>query len=156
MKRMLTCLLIGALLCLCMGCGGASSAYDDEEQMAEQSNAYNLTEVQQAIDSGFYAANVTFEGMDTLWGYDAPADAQIQITHQLLVKAGRAKLVLVTPDGACTTIAENADQSDSVALRTTAANVQAGHNRIRLVAEGDAQIELQLQIDCGSFVPLGM
>lgn len=156
MRRTLTFLLTGALLCLCMGCGGACASYEDEAQMAEQRNTYNLTAVQQAIDSGSFAANVTFEGMDTLWGYDAPADRQIQITHQLRTRTGRAKLVLVTPDGRCTTIVENADHSEPQALCTTTANIQAGYNRIRLVADGDAQIELQLQIDCGNFVPLGM
>lgn len=156
MRRTLAFLLIAALLCACVGCGGASASYDDEAQIAEQSNTYDLSEVQQAIGGNSFAANVTFEGMDTLWGYEAPADGQIQITHQLRTKTGRAKLVLVTPDGACTTIVENADHSEPLTPSTTAANVQVGYNRIRLVADGDAQIELQLQIDCGNFVPLGM
>ena len=67
MRRTLAFLLIAALLCACVGCGGASASYDDEAQIAEQSNTYDLSEVQQAIGGNSFAANVTFEGMDTLW-----------------------------------------------------------------------------------------
>lgn len=155
MRRTLICGL-AALLCLCVGCGAASSSYEDEAQIAQQHNTYNLPYAQQAVDNGVYAANVTFEGMDTLWGYDAPADGQIEVAHQLWVKDGRAKLVLVTPDGVCTTLVEDAGHGQPTSdLNSIAVRVQAGHNRIRLVTDGESEIELQLQIDCGNFVPLG-
>lgn len=61
-------------------------------------------------------------GMDTIWKYQANEDMTLQMHYNLNVTSGRAKLVLITPDNAIITLAEQdstTEQNNSVYQNST-------------------------------------
>lgn len=129
--------------------------YSNDKKIANDSNSYNLTDDKQNIDGQIYTGEFEFEGMDALWTYKTEQDCKIDISYLLSLSRGKAKLVLITPDGAVTNIVENTDNSKQNELTTTSLSLLKGENRIKLVAANKAQIELEVKIDEGDFEKLG-
>ncbi len=154
MKKILLCLLLVLLL---SGCSNNSMnlVYTNDKEIANDSNSYNLTDDKQNIDGQVYTGEFEFEGMDTLWTYETDQDCKIDISYLLSLSRGKAKLVLITPDGAVTNIVENTDNSKQDELTTVSLSLLKGENRIKLIAANKAQIELEVQIDQGDFEKLG-
>lgn len=154
MKKILLCLLLVLLL---SGCSNNSMnlVYTNDKEIANDSNSYNLTDDKQNIDGQVYTGEFEFEGMDTLWTYETDQDCKIDISYLLSLSRGKAKLVLITPDGAVTNIVENTNNSKKDKLTTISLSLLKGENRIKLIAANKAQIELEVQIDQGDFEKLG-
>ena len=141
---------------LITGCVNSSmfKVYDDDQKITSASNSFNLTNVNQTSEDGRFTASVEkMEGMDTLWSFDAEEDTILDITYILNVSSGKAKLVLINPDGELSIIAECSSEMAEPAQSVL--NLEKGKNRIKLVAAEKAKFDIELSISEGTFEKLG-
>lgn len=145
-----------AVVFLITGCVDSSrfDVYDDDQKIASTSNSFNLTNVYQASEDGHFTASVEkMKGMDTLWSIDAEEGITLDITYTLNVSSGKAKLVLINPDGELSIIAECSSEMTEPAQSVL--NLEKGKSRIKLVATDKAKFDIELSISEGKFEKLG-
>lgn len=155
MKKVIICVVIVMLFSACSN-NPMNSLYTNDKKISSDSNSYNLNDETQNIEGQKYSGSYEFEGMDTLWKYEVERDCEIDISYLLTVTKGKAKLVLISPDGTLTTITENVDNSKQNGLDNISLSLQKGENRIKLIAANKAHIEIEVQINEGEFEKLGM
>lgn len=139
------------------GCssGKISSIYNDDKEIASVNNSYNLNDSEQQIDNQKFTGTVEFEGMDTIWKFDSENDVEIDMTYLLKISQGKAKLVLISPDGTLTTLIETNKDSEVEDYAVNTLFIKEGVNKIKLVAADKANIEFDINIDYGTFSELG-
>lgn len=93
--------------------------------------------------------------MDTIWTYESEDDIEIEMTYLLKLKKGKAKLVLISPDGTLTNTIEVNKDSVLEDYAVNKLSIKKGINRIKLVAADYAKIEFDIGIDYGTFSELG-
>ncbi|MGL6202247.1 MAG: hypothetical protein ACRC3H_25310 [Lachnospiraceae bacterium] len=157
MKIKLTVLLIVGSVMLLAGCSNqfANVNYSNEDKIASEYNTFNLFEEEQIIEGETFKGNAEIEGMDVIWTYDAEEAEDIDITYSLNARKGKAKIVLIKPDGAVETINENTSDLKTEDLTTKSLHLDKGENRIKLVASKGAEIEFDIAIPKGEFHELG-
>lgn len=153
MKKALAVVFI--MMLVLTGCS-MGAIYSNEKKIASDNNSYNLDVKEQKIDGNKFTGNIAFEGMDTIWKYQAEKDSLIDITYLIKLTAGKAKLVLISPDGDVVNIVETTDKSDLMEASTTSLSLKKGENRIKLVAADNAKISFEIGIEVGDFLELGM
>lgn len=158
MKRIITIVAVSAFVL--GGCGIDANpmlaAYDNDELIASTSNSYNLIGFTQVIDGQSYVGSVEkIEGMDTVWTYDADNDTSVSIEYLLSVESGKAKLVLISPDGTLSTIVEVTSEAGMDEAVSESLSVVKGKNRIKLVAGENTKADLELSISEGTLHNLG-
>lgn len=133
---------------LLAGCVGGAEVYSDNEAIARDYD--HSTAVLCLTNHDKNSATMTassFEGMKNLWSYQAQEEEEITLTIQLHVEAGKAKVVLVTPDKEVKVLAEHdaaAENQDTP--ETVQAAVRKGKNRIRVVAEKGTKLDLSVEL----------
>ena len=154
MKK-ITFILVVVLL-VSTGCSSSKirSIYNNDDKIASNSNSYNLSEDEQEIVGKRFSGKVEFEGMDTIWTYESEDDIEIEMTYLLKLKKGKAKLVLISPDGSLTNTIEVNKDSVLEDYAVNKLSIKKGLNRIKLVA-ANAKIEFDISIDYGTFSELG-
>ena len=103
-------------------------------------------------------------GMDTIWKYQADKDMTLQMHYNLKVTAGKAKLVLITPDDTIVTLTEqdsstsqeyaeqgqettaNSNTEASDTESTAELTLKKGTNRIKIVCEKGTAFSLSFHI----------
>lgn len=144
---------------LCSGCSNkkGNSIYHDTTQLTSLTNAYSIDEQQQKQDckDGSLFCSVVFDGMDTLWDFNAEKDCTVDAYFRLEVTKGKAKLILITADGNIKTIVEKTEKSRQSDLTKMNLELLEGYNRIKLVAEENSQINLELQMEQGELHRIG-
>lgn len=145
-----------ALILLISCLGGCSNmmtgVYDDASMLVKDSNTYNKVNWKSSIEDRKYTVSaVKFEGMDTIWTYDAPEDASIEITYLVKVHDGKMKLVLIAPDDTLTTIAEITTESSMEEAESVTLELEKGENRIKLVGGKDTKLDMEIFISEGKF-----
>ena len=159
MKNGLRGLIAAAVLAVGLSACAAPSAaavYEKESLIAKDSNNYSVVNPEQSVEDGTYAVTVErFEGVDTIWSYETQQAEETELTYQLAVKSGRAKLVLVAPDHSLTTIAEITPDIQMENPQRALLELRKGNNQIKLVAEENTQLELVLEVSVGELQPLG-
>lgn len=168
MKRIaITCLLLATLLAGCAPQSGRdreareyieqnttpelAALYDDTEKIAAE-DAYIQYLLSSSDINGLRRVKTYLAGSRTLWQCELAADAEVTVEYSLAVSSGKAKLVLVTADGAAVTITENAGQSLSTQLREATLPLQAGTNSIKVVAADTAKLAWEFFSEHGYFV----
>lgn len=133
-----------------------TAVYDSDIKIAGPSNTYNLTNIDQSIDGQNYICNVErFEGMDTIWTYEAPADETSELNCLISVSSGKLKLVLIEPDNTLTTIVELTAETEQENSQTFPLNLKKGENRIKVVTGADTQFDMELSVPVGTLHNLG-
>ena len=155
MKKGICILFIFLLL---TGCSSnyMSSLYNNEKEIASDNNSYNLINPEQTIDSQTFSGNAEFEGMDTIWTYEAADDMDIDMTYLLKLESGKVKLVLISPDDTTTTLIETTEKSHLKDYATSTLHIKKGNNRIKLVAGENTKLDFDISIPDGEFHELGM
>lgn len=130
--------------------------YSDDKRIAGESNTFSLGEIEQEVSENTMKVKIDrIEGMETLWNFMAEADIDIELSGEILVKSGKAKLVLIYPDNTLSTIVEkdfiSADESEI----SQTLSIKEGLNRIKVVAAKDTKLELNLSATDGEFRELG-
>ena len=142
---------------LITGCSYITSIYDSDEQISSTSNAYNLTNVTQAIEGEKFTGELEkFEGMDTIWSYEATEDMELEMTYLLNASKGRVKLVLISPDGSLTNVVERSENATFTDYATSNLQIKKGTNRLKMVAGKDCKVKFDITIPCGKFKKIGM
>ena len=156
MKRIAVSLM-AAVTMLCSACASSVDAvYNSHVKISGPSNTYNLNNDVQTIDDQDYEGVMEFGGMGTVWTYDASAEEEIDISYQLSVSEGDAKLVMISPDGTLTILVENTSQSQQEEIEAVNVKIQKGENRIKLVATDQSKLELLLSAEVGEFHEIGL
>lgn len=153
MKRLIICLL--TVLIVLVGCS-ANTVYNNDEQIARNSNTYNLTNSRQnQVNQKISGTIGAFSGMGTVWKYKAPADGTMELDYSLKITEGKVKVVHIAPDGALTVLAEVTEDDDTMEqVGTIEIPVQKGENRMKLVAQG-AALQYSLEIPEGQLSTIG-
>lgn len=155
MKRGLVLLLACLAALMLSGCAEDRSAiYDDDARIARQadSHASNMSAYSQNGGELSMTARA-FIGAKTLWRYTAPEDGEVAVDYVFEAReGGRAKLVLIGPDGAVSVLAESTGEAEVEEIRTVSVPVQKGSNRIKLVGDDAKGITMTLGIDVGDLV----
>ncbi|MBU5438050.1 hypothetical protein KQI42_08530 [Tissierella sp. MSJ-40] len=156
MKRLIAaCCIIVTLLCTGCGVNYMNSLYSKDDEISSDTNSFSLDKDEQSIDGQAYTGKLEFEGMDTIWKYNAEDDMEIELSYLLSVSKGKAKLVLIDPSGKLETLVENKDKTIQKDMETIKMSLKKGENRIKLVASNKAQIELKLSVDVGDLNNIG-
>ncbi|MGF7059655.1 hypothetical protein [Brassicibacter mesophilus] len=139
------------------GCGMnyMSSQYSNDSKISSDANSFNLNSEEQLIDGQEYIGKLEFEGMDTIWRYNAESDMDIKLSCLLSVNKGKAKLVFINSAGELETLAESKDNIVQNDMETITVSLKKGENRIKIVASNKAQIELKLNVDVGELNKIG-
>ncbi len=90
-------------------------------------------------------------GMDTIWKYQADKDMTLQMHYNLKVTAGKAKLVLITPDDTIVTLTEQEttaySNTETLDTESTAElTLKKGTNRLKIVCEKGTAFSLSFHI----------
>lgn len=148
MKKKLGLIFLCVMLFL-TGCSAlnAASVYDDEGKIASQTNTYSKVNYKASERENTFALTCeVFEGMDTIWTYKAEDDVEMCMLYTLKVESGKAKLVLILPDGSLETIVEVTSESEDAEAVETTLQLKEGVNRIKLVGDEDTSVELEMAI----------
>lgn len=139
------------------GCGvnTMSALYSNDSKISSDTNSFNLNEEEQRIDNQEYIGQLQFEGMDTIWKYDAEEDINVEISYNLSVTGGKAKLVLIYPEGKLETIVENKDNKIQEQEENTTLALKEGNYTIKLVGANKAQIDLRFKASAGNLHTVG-
>lgn len=156
--------IVGVVILICIIIGGIyifnnlnyiNRLYEDNNEIAKEINTFNLNNVEQKIEDNNYIGTAEFEGMDTIWNYEATEDIEIELKYILNAMSGKCKIVLISPDNTVNTIFENVNNSQSNDYSTTTLQLKQGINRIKLVADKDTKIQFDFSIENGTFNELG-
>lgn len=153
-KGLFAVILSAALLL--SGCGGEDMAalYDNNDKIAAETNSFNLSGIKQVALKEHYSANIgKMEGMDTVWIYNAEEDERVDFTYLLKVYSGKAKLVLISPEGEILTIAECDEEMEEAV--STGFYVSKGKNRIKIVTGSETEFDVDLSASAGKFLKMG-
>lgn len=157
MKKILSFCLVTILLLAGCSTGSKNALYTDDKAIASDTNNFNLNKEEQKIEGQTFTGKVEFEGMDTIWVYEAKEDLELNIAYTLKLAKGIAKLVLISPDGTLTPIVEVSDKATELdQLAKSPLPLKTGENRIKLVAKDKAEIEFEISIEEGEFSKLGL
>ena len=75
------------------------SIYNNDKKIASETNTFNLGEIEQEIDNKKIEAKIDdIEGMETIWSFTSDEDMDIELSGEMSIKSGKAKLVLILPD----------------------------------------------------------
>lgn len=136
------------------GCSPMAAVYDNDKKIASDSNTYNLINYRGETTGQKYSAAIgKIEGMITVWTYTAEKEMQLELTYSIHVDSGKAKLVLIAPDGTLSTIAE-ADAGEALVDQqenSISIEVKPGKNRIKLVAGENTKMDFQLELPVGKY-----
>lgn len=136
--------------CILAGCGTNPmlAIYDNDAKIASNTNTYSLTNVEQVHSDLHFTASVgKMEGMDTVWVFDAEEDTAVDITYQLNVSSGKAKLVLIDSEKEVSVIVECDSKMEEPVQETL--DIRKGNNRIKIVAGENTQFDIDFTISQG-------
>ena len=148
----------GAAAMLISGCALNTGArvYDNERALAGKYNSYNLINYSSSLSDNTVSGSAEkLEGMDTIWRFDTDEPAEVNISYNLTVTSGKAKLVYVDPDGTVTLLAECVAGEENEQSASESIKVEEGENRIRLVGAEDTSLEYKFTADTGEVEPFG-
>lgn len=152
-------LILVIIMIVTTGCSKnyMTSIYNDNDRIISSTNSYNLDGVEQTIsDKNIKGTVGKFEGMDTIWTYEADEDMELEITYLLNLTKGHVKLVLISPDNTFTDIIERSSQASVTDYATSTIQIKKGFNRIKMVGSKDCNVKFDITIPCGDLEGLGM
>lgn len=148
----------GAAAVLISGCtlNTGARVYDNERALAGKSNSYNLVNYSGSMSDNTVSGSAEkLEGMDTIWEFNTDEPTEVNISCNLTVTSGKAKLVYIDPDGTVTTIAECIAGEENEQSVSESIKAEEGENRMRLVGAEDTSLEYEFTADTGEVEPFG-
>lgn len=152
-------MIVGTLLVafLLAGCSNAmADVYDNESKIISNTNSFNLDGIEQEIVDNSYNATVEkMEGMDTVWTLETEEETTVDFAYDITLYNGKVKVVLISPDGELTTLAECISNQDN-SSNNTSLSLSQGEYRIKIIAGENTKFDISLSITDGSFRELGL
>lgn len=156
-RKYISILLLVAMLVTGCSNNDIPSIYNSDIKISSITNSYNLVNATQIIEGDKFTGEVEkFEGMDTIWTYEATDDMVLEITYLLNAVKGKVKLVLISPDGSLTNVIERSDYGTFTDYATSTIPIKKGTNRLKMVGSKDCSVQFELTIPCGKFKELGV
>lgn len=151
MKSRMHYILI-ALLCMAVlsGCGNPAGVYNNEEELAADYDSFNIVSgVRNQLDNGAEGSFGKMEGMVTVRKFEAEEDTVAEMEYDFSITKGKAKLILVTPDGNVTTLVELEKQEEEEASEegTVELTLQKGTNLIKAVGGKEASFSYTFTVE---------
>lgn len=147
-----------AVVLLLSACSSNSmaSTYKDDKKIASETNTFNMGDIEQEVSENRIEAKIDMiEGMETIWSFTAEDDMGIELSGEMAVQSGKAKLVLILPDSTLTVLAEKDSATESNEITQTL-SVKKGLNRIKIVAEKNTKVDLEISSTGGEFKKMGI
>lgn len=156
-KRIILISMVSMIISLFIGCGNNSmdSIYDDNSKIANESDSFGLDKSNETIETESYKGYVELSGSGTVWRYKSNEDFDLEITYNLSVNSGKAKIVLISPDGTVVTLVENTEKAIMEGETSITLPIKKGDNRIKIIGYKKADIDIKLHIDEGTFEIMG-
>ncbi|APC42691.1 50S ribosomal protein L7ae [Clostridium estertheticum subsp. estertheticum] len=141
------------MISLFIGCGNntMSKIYNDDSKIANVSDTFGLDESEETIESGIYKGKLKLSGSGTIWAYESSTDFDLQVPYTLSINGGKAKIVLISPDNKVVNLVENTAKATIKGETVLTVPIKKGNNRIKVVGYEKADINIELQIDKGTF-----
>jgi len=137
------------MMVMVTGCS-INNLYNNTKALQKDSNTYNLDEESQRVESQMYEGSITFEGVSTIWRYEVEETTEIDFNINMESNSGRAKIILLKPDGEIEVLIEH-DADSMTSNEVFSLNLEPGLNRIRVVAADKAEIKLVTTCEYGEF-----
>ncbi|WP_032122963.1 hypothetical protein [Clostridium amazonitimonense] len=152
-KRMVLITMTIMIISLLMGCGNniMDKVYNNNSKIANESDSFGLDKSEETVKEERYKGKLKLSGSGTIWTYESDEDFDLQIPYTLSVKSGKAKIVLISPDNTVVTLVENTAKANVEGKTTITAPIKKGTNRIKLIGYEKADIDVELNIDKGTF-----
>ena len=147
MRKLLV--IVFAMMVMVTGCS-INNLYNNTKALQKDSNTYNLDEESQRVESQMYEGSITFEGVSTIWRYEVEETTEIDFNINMESDSGRAKIILLKPDGEIEVLIEH-DKDSMTSNEVFSLNLEPGLNRIRVVAADKAEIKLVTTCEYGEF-----
>lgn len=155
MKKMIVGTLLVAFL-LAGRSNAMADVYDNESKIISNTNSFNLDGIEQEIEGNSYTATIEkMEGMDTVWTLDTEEETTVDIAYDITLYSGKVKVVLLSPDGELTTLAECISDQDN-SSNNTSLSLPQGEYRIKIIAGENTKFDISLSITDGAFHELGL
>ena len=130
--------------------------YDSDRAIASSSNSYNLIDYTGNQNGNTVSGSAEkLEGMDTIWSYEAEEEKEVTLSWKLNVSSGKAKFVLINPDGELTTLVECFAGEDSEQSSSGTFEIKQGENRVKLVGAENTSLEYEFTADEGEVSSFG-
>lgn len=149
-KKRYGILLVALCMAVLSGCGNPASVYNNEEELASDVDSYHIVSgVRNQLDNGAEGSFGKMEGMVTARKFAAEEDTAARMEYEFSLTRGKAKLILVTPDGAVTTLVE-LEEDDSGEVKESGVlelALKKGENKIRAVGGKDASYSYTFTVE---------
>lgn len=130
--------------------------YDSDRAIASSSNSYNLSNYTGGQNGNTVSGTAEkLEGMDTVWRYEADEEKEVTMSWKLNVSSGKAKFVLIDPDGELTTLAECLAGEEGEQSSSGTFEIKKGENRVKLIGAEDTSLEYEFTADEGEVSSFG-
>lgn len=143
-------IMLGICLCLFLtGCSNefAKNEYDSVEKIAQTQDRYaKENSVFNQFDGGCSLNAAKFDGRQTLWSVYLNESKNIDITFDLSLSSGKAKIIHIDTEGNVTTIIENSPEALNQHITKTV-SLSNGHNRLKIVGYDCKDIDLEMLSD---------
>ena len=149
-KKKSICLTAAAAAVLISGCvmNTGARVYDSDRAIASSSNSYNLSNYTGGQNGNTVSGTAEkLEGMDTVWRYEADEEKEVTMSWKLNVSSGKAKFVLIDPDGELTILTECLAGEESEQSSSGTFEIKQGENRVKLVGAENTSLEYEFTAD---------
>ena len=158
MRRQILWIVLSLCLLLTLtGCSGNAGrdVYGDDAKIAGE-DRYQIGSFSGNVDSTSYSGTfLNASGSRSLWVYSASAPETHEIDCTLSLEKGRAKLVLVTPEGSVATLLE-VSATSPVDTSVLTLEVPKGESVLKIVMDDVSEMTMALRFDGGtSWQPQG-
>ncbi|MGL5634330.1 MAG: hypothetical protein ACRDDL_04635 [Sarcina sp.] len=138
------------------GCSsGMNAIYEDDNKIQSYTSTFNLNAKHEILNKNSYSGDLKFEGVNTIWKYEALEAGKVDIDILCELKSGRFKLVLVDGNGNSKILVE-LDEVGKEFNENIEINVKKDEvYRIRAVGD-EANINLEITSLEGVFNILGI
>jgi hypothetical protein len=161
-KKKIQCIALGFLIVAftvsLFGCGDRSrekmmALYQDEESLQTPYSSYVMESGSSEIDGHCMSGEISgLNGMVLVWWYESDDEnTAYSLTYSMHVTAGKAKIILVSPDESIRTIAEY-DAYDGAEDVREAFSVTDGLSRIKIVGTNDADLTFEISVNGGDLI----
>ena len=157
-KKKSICLTAVVTAVLISGCvmNTGARVYDSDRAIASSSNSYNLIDYTGNQNGNTVSGSAEkLDGMDTIWSYEAEEEKEVTLSWKLNVSSGKAKFVLINPDGELTTLVECFAGEDSEQSSSGTFEIKQGENRVKLVGAENTSLEYEFTADEGEVSSFG-
>lgn len=146
-KKAVVALPIAAILLTGCAVNIGKQVYDNDEMLGADYDRYSSEYFSQSSEGNILSGSAEkLEGMRTIKKFDSSGEGEISLSFNLSVSSGKAKIVLVAPDGTVTIPGECTSEEKEL---TDDKHYKAseGEYRIKMVGDEGTRLEYEITIN---------